>query len=136
MAGAVSDLSVRVTDLSTIVSLPADVLFEFDKATLTPAAEQSLRSVADLVRQGAPGAVTVLGHTDGKGSDAYNEDLSERRAEAVAEWFARQPGVRDRDYRTEGKGEREPVAPNTRPDGGDNPQGRAQNRRVEVVIPR
>lgn len=136
LTGSESALSVSVTDHATIVTLPADILFEFDQAMLAPAAEQGLHRAADLIRQGAAGAVTVVGHTDSKGSDAYNDELSQRRARAVADWFAGQPGVRHREYRTVGRGEREPVSTNTHPDGRDNPEGRSKNRRVEVVIPR
>ena len=133
---AVSDLNVRMTDLAVIVELPADVLFAFNEATLTDTARDELVKAADYVRRGGAGEVVIIGHTDARGSDGYNLDLSRRRAEAVRDWFHAQPGVRERRYRTEGRGEREPVAANPLADGSDDPAGRARNRRVEVVVPR
>lgn len=89
--------------------LAADTLFDFDKATLTPAARVNLTRVADLVRQGSAGAVTVIGHTDSKGEDGYNLALSRQRADAMAQWLRGQPWLPDRPYRTEGTDEAEPV---------------------------
>ncbi len=88
-----------------------------------------------MVREGGEGTVTVVGHTDAKGEDAYNFDLSKRRAEAVVDWLKSQSGMA-RIFAAEGRGEVEPIAPNTRPDGNDDPDGRARNRRVVVDIPR
>ncbi|MGE8318624.1 MAG: OmpA family protein [Comamonas sp.] len=113
------------------IALPADVLFDFDKAELRPDAGDSLQKAAELV-QGYPKApLTVRGHTDGKGSDAYNDELSMRRARAVAAGLEGRSG---RKASVEGLGKREPVAPNTTPDGQDNPQGRQLNRRVQILI--
>ena len=77
--------------------------------------------------------VSVEGHTDSIGSDAYNQKLSERRAENVAGTLEKD-GVSAQRVTVKGYGKRYPVAPNTTPDGADNPAGRAKNRRVEVVI--
>ena len=71
--------------------------------------------------------------TDGKGTDAYNDALSLRRAESVRVWLIRTGGIPDAAITAEGRGKREPIAPNTLPSGADNPQGRAQNRRVELI---
>ena len=136
LTGDVSDLNVRVTELGTVVDLPSDALFEFDKAELTPAATTALRKAAELIRRGAPGPIQVVGHTDSKGDDAYNQRLSEARAQSVAAWFGQEVGVRQRSFLVTGKGETAPIAANARPDGSDDPEGRARNRRVEVVIPR
>lgn len=135
LTGTVSDFATERTDFGTRVQLSADTLFEFDKAVLTPAAETNLRRTADLVRQGGRGTVTVIGHTDSKGDEAYNLDLSKRRAAAVASWLQAQSGMEARTFAVEGRGEAEPVAPNTGPDGSDDPEGRARNRRVTVDIP-
>lgn len=130
-----SDLNVRVTDLGTIVDLPADALFDYDKATLTPGAEIELRKAATLIGRSPPGSIQVIGHSDSRGEDAYNLALSERRAQTVADWFGQQVGVRQRSIVASGRGETAPIAPNTTASGADDPQGRAKNRRVEVVLP-
>lgn len=136
LRGDVSGLSARETDTALILSLAADTLFDFDHADLTPDAAVNLGKVADAIRAGAAGAVTITGFTDAKGTPAYNQDLSERRAQAVADWMAAQAGVRLRHFIVTGRGAADPVAPNTQADGSDSPEGRARNRRVEVSIPR
>lgn len=136
LKGDVSGLNIRVTDTATIVDLPADALFEFDRADLTPGAEAELRKAAELIRKAPPGAIDVIGHTDASGDDAYNQRLSEKRSRSVADWFAQQVGVRQRAFRVSGKGETDPIAPNRTADGEDDAAGRARNRRVEVILPR
>lgn len=136
LTGDVSGLNIRVTDMGTIIDLAADALFEFDKADLTPAAEAQLQKVATLIRKAPPGGIQVIGHTDAKGDDAYNQRLSEARARTVADWFGGQVGVRQRAFTVSGKGETAPVAPNETATGADDPAGRAKNRRVEVILPR
>jgi outer membrane protein OmpA-like peptidoglycan-associated protein len=136
LSGDISGLNIRVTDMGTIIDLAADTLFEFDKAELTPAAEAQLQKAAALIRKAPPGGIQVIGHTDAKGDDAYNQRLSEARARTVADWFARQVGVRQREFTVSGKGETAPVAPNETATGADDPAGRTKNRRVEVILPR
>lgn len=136
LTGDVSGLNVRVTDMGTIIDLAADALFEFDKADLTPAAEAQLQKAAALIRKAPPGGIQVIGHTDAKGDDAYNQRLSEARARTVGDWFAAQVGVRQRDFAVSGKGETAPIAPNETATGADDPAGRTKNRRVEVILPR
>lgn len=136
LKGDVSGLNIRVTDMGTVIDLAADALFEFDKATLTPDAEAQLRKVAELIRAAPHGAIQVIGHTDAKGDDAYNQRLSDARARTVADWFGQQVGVRQRDFTVSGKGETAPIAPNQAAGGQDDPAGRAKNRRVEVILPR
>lgn len=132
----ISGLNVRTSDTQVIVDLPADTLFAFDKADLTPEAATNLAKVADLIRRAPAGTIEVVGHTDAKGDDTYNLALSEQRAQAVVTWMREQVGVRQRQFQVVGKGETDPVAPNAKPDGSDDPAGRAQNRRVVVAIPR
>ena len=116
-----------------VVNLP-DVLFEFGKADLTSEARVKARSIADVLNEQAKNRrVAVEGHTDSIGSDAFNQKLSERRAENVANALEG-AGVNNQRVTVKGYGKRYPVAPNTNPDGTDNPAGRAKNRRVEVVI--
>ncbi|KQU53066.1 hypothetical protein ASG67_09490 [Sphingomonas sp. Leaf339] len=118
-------------DRSIVIDLPADILFDFDKASLRPDAEQSLRKAAELLGSYPTAPVKVNGHTDGKGTDAYNDPLSLRRAQAVAAWLKRNG---DRDATVAGLGKRQPVADNVKSDGSDDPDGRQRNRRVEIVI--
>ncbi len=76
----------------------------------------------------------IDGYTDAKGSDAYNQGLSERRAEAVRRWFVANEGLQEVKFAAKGFGAKNPVAPNTKPDGSDDPNGRQKNRRVEITI--
>lgn len=111
----------------------ADALFEFDKATLTPDAEETLSALVPLLAKAGKHPVSVEGHTDAKGSDAYNQTLSEKRAQAVKDWLVANSAV-PAATSTKGWGEQRPVVPNARPDGSDDPAGRQKNRRVEVVL--
>jgi outer membrane protein OmpA-like peptidoglycan-associated protein len=77
--------------------------------------------------------VLIEGHTDGKGSDSYNQGLSERRAVAVKTALV-VGGLQEARLNVRGFGKTRPVAPNQTPDGADDPDGRQRNRRVEVVI--
>jgi outer membrane protein OmpA-like peptidoglycan-associated protein len=120
---------------TTRVTVRNDVLFDFDKAELRPEAEEALARVAEILRQRQPRSVRVVGHTDSVGSDNYNQALSERRARSVAQWLTAHGGELP-PLQAVGRGEADPVAPNTTPDGRDNPEGRQQNRRVEVLLER
>lgn len=131
----ISALNTRVTDMGLVIDLPADALFEYDKAELTPAAETELRKAAELIRQSPRGSIQVIGHTDSHGDNAYNQRLSEARAKTVADWFGQQVGVRQRRFEVSGKGESNPIAPNSDANGNDDPAGRTKNRRVEVIVP-
>ena len=110
-----------------IVSLP-DILFDFDKATLKPEVESTLMQVADVLKQYPGLKIQVEGHTDNKGSDEYNQDLSERRSSAVFEFLVSE-GIDASQMIHSGFGESTPVATN------DTEEGRARNRRVDLVIP-
>lgn len=134
--GDITGLMTRVTNFGTVVELPADTLFAFDKAELSPAATANLNQAAALIRAAPPGPIGITGHTDSKGDDGYNQALSERRAEAVATWMRGQVGVRQRELTVAGKGESAPVVPNAKPDGSDDEAGRARNRRVELLLPK
>ena len=127
-----SSLSAQQSDFNIQINLSADVLFDFDKADLKPEANTELQKIADVIRQKGKGVILITGYTDSKGSDAYNQRLSWARAEVVKTWLIAN-GLQ-KNYQTEGKGAANPVAPNTNADGSDNPEGRAQNRRVEIVV--
>jgi photosystem I P700 chlorophyll a apoprotein A2 len=122
-----------VTAQEIRIELQADVLFDFDKSDLRAEAEATLRKVAEVIRSN-PGRVTVEGHTDNTGTDAYNQKLSEGRAASVSGWLVRKGGVEAARVTARGLGETRPVAPNTKPDGSDDPAGRQRNRRVEIAI--
>ena len=112
----------------------ADALFDFDKATLSPDARETLSALGPMIQKAGKHPIRIEGHTDAVGSDDYNRDLSERRAKAVRAWLVEQHYLDDSAVRIEGLGKTRPAAPNTRPDGSDNPPGRQKNRRVEVAI--
>jgi outer membrane protein OmpA-like peptidoglycan-associated protein len=114
------------------IYLPADVLFDFDKADLRPEAAPVLERVASVLRSDPGSSATIEGHTDGKGSDQYNQPLSERRAQSVRLWLIAH-GVYN-SMTARGFGKTRPFAPNTLPNGADNPDGRQKNRRVEITF--
>lgn len=131
-------ISVEVASPQQVeLRLAADVFFAFGQATLTPEAIAALDEIVPRLRDEATAPVSVEGHTDSVDDDAFNQTLSEARAEAVRAYLAdpsRLPGLA---FQAQGFGETMPVAPNANPDGTDDPVGRAQNRRVEVrYVPR
>lgn len=125
----------QTTNNETIINLSTDILFDFDKATIKPNAVPTLIRLARLIRQ-SKGIIQLNGFTDSKGTDEYNLDLSERRAASVKQWLVSKGGIDAERLQTKGYGESQPVAPNTKENGLDNPIGRQKNRRVEVRIPR
>jgi len=151
-SGAASDLKGEVVDLKAAsaglkaagaeiqesaseikISLQGEILFDFDKSNLRPAAESTLAQVAKIIGSYSKAQVLIEGYTDAKGSDSHNAKLSDRRAVSVKNWFA-QHGVAANSMQTHGWGAAKPVAPNTHPDGSDDPDGRQKNRRVEITI--
>ena len=132
--GALKDLNAKVTGREIRIELSADVLFDFDKADLKAEAIPSLRKVAEVLRATPNAPVTIDGHTDGKGTDAYNQPLSERRAKAVKDWLVREGAAQGSKITARGWGKSKPLVPNTRPDGSDDPEGRKKNRRVDITV--
>lgn len=132
------DRSVRrVEDSGDVrVTLAADVLFEFNRARLSPRTDQRIERAADEIRRADAESVTIVGHTDSKGSESYNLALSRRRAEAVRAALERSLAGSAPRLVTSGRGESRPIASDTEPDGSDSPAGRARNRRVEIRIPK
>jgi outer membrane protein OmpA-like peptidoglycan-associated protein len=127
------NLEATETDRGVVVNLP-DVLFEFGQAQLTPAAQVKTREMARIfTTQARDRRLSVEGHTDSIGSDAFNQALSQQRADNVASALV-VAGVDSQRIASKGFGERYPIAPNAHQDGQDNPQGRQKNRRVEVVV--
>ena len=128
------DLGAKVTEHEVKIELDADVLFDFDKYDLRPEAADSLREVGDVAKSYGNSPVVIEGHTDSKGTHPYNMKLSENRALSVKNWLVQNAGISASRITTRGFGETKPVAPNTNPNGTDNPAGRQQNRRVEITI--
>lgn len=108
------------------LTVGADALFAFDQSTLTPQAESTLREMGPQIAQAGSHPVSIEGHTDSVGTTAYNQTLSEKRAQAVRDWLLAHNFLKS--AATTGFGPQKPVAPNT------TPEGRQKNRRVEVVI--
>lgn len=113
------------------VHLSADRLFAGRSADLAPSARDVLLRTAAAVRRGGPGEVMVIGHTDVAGEEAFNLNLSQRRAEAVAAWLRTQPDVPGRVFKAIGRGEADQILPQRQ----DDPEVQARNRRVVVDIP-
>lgn len=134
LGGKVEDLKVKETDQEIRIELAADVLFDFDKADIRPAAQAALHQAAEIIRERSKSTVRIEGHTDSKGNDAYNQKLSERRANSVKVWLTGKEGLGNLQFVTQGFGAKKPVVPNTKPDGSDDPEGRQKNRRVEIVL--
>ena len=132
LGAALRDLGAKTTKTEIRIELSSDVLFDFDKADLLPKAIPTLEKVATVLQSYPTSACTVEGHTDSIGNERYNQALSERRADAVRTWLAAH-GVAS-PMSTRGWGKTKPVAPNTFPNGKDNPEGRQKNRRVEIVV--
>lgn len=120
-------------DDQTTITLSADVLFAFDEDALNARSEQIVQTIADEKLLDTEGPIQVVGHTDSIGDDAYNQGLSERRAAAVAAALREVLGA-SREIEEDGRSFHEPVAENKLPNGDDNPEGRAQNRRVEIIF--
>jgi len=134
LGGKVESLQVRETETETRIELPADILFDFDKADIRPTAAPALKQAAEIIRKGARGTVTIEGHTDAKGSAGYNQKLSERRSASVRQWLVEREDLGRVRFQTKGFGAARPVAPNAKPNGADDPEGRQKNRRVEIVF--
>ena len=109
------------------VSYSADAFFDFDKAVLKPAGKASLDDLVSKLKGINLEVIIAVGHTDSVGTDAYNQKLSVRRAEAVKAYL-QSKGVEANRVYTEGKGEKQPVADNK------TAAGRAKNRRVEIEV--
>ncbi len=128
------NLNAKKVGTQIQISLSGDVLFDFDKWGIRPEAEESLDKIARVVKELKKHNVLIEGHTDAKGSDSYNLKLSQKRADSVKRWFLEKSGLIQVVFVTRGYGASKPVVSNTKPDGSDNPKGRAKNRRVEIKI--
>ncbi|WP_293573588.1 OmpA family protein [Phaeobacter sp.] len=120
-------ISIINTSDRLIVSLPNDLTFATDSAAISPSMRGDLNQVAASLVRYPNSLVQVIGHTDSDGSASYNQGLSERRANAVADQI-QSGGVPYNRLVTIGRGEDEPIASNL------TPEGKARNRRVDIVV--
>ena len=120
-------MPVPAAPTSEKVSFAADAFFDFDKATLKPEGKSKLDQLTTQLGGINLEVIIAVGHTDSVGTDAYNQKLSVRRADAVKAYLVTK-GVESNRVYTEGKGEKQPVADNK------TAEGRAKNRRVEIEV--
>lgn len=121
------NVTITNTGDRLIVTLPEDILFATDSAAVRPNLRRDLTAVATNLQSYPDSTIQIVGHTDNTGGAAYNQDLSARRANSVADVLM-EAGVAFGRIRTFGRGEDQPIASNL------TPEGRSQNRRVEIVI--
>jgi len=122
--------AVKQDQRGTIITLPGGVLFQSGQSELMASAREKLGQVAQALKSGDPqGRIVVEGHTDSRGSNKLNQRLSQERADAVREYLVSQ-GLTDQQVESKGMGEEQPVADN------ESAEGRANNRRVEIVVER
>ncbi|MDT8325914.1 MAG: OmpA family protein [Roseovarius sp.] len=122
-----NDVQITNTGDRLILTMPQDILFDVDSTTIYPGLRGDLLTVARSINNYPNTTVQVVGHTDSDGDAGYNQNLSERRANAVADVLL-EGGVAFQRVRTFGRGENQPVASNL------TTEGKRQNRRVEIVI--
>jgi outer membrane protein OmpA-like peptidoglycan-associated protein len=129
MAELAAIASLKEEERGLVLTLSGSILFRSAESTLMPAAQEKLDQVAKALLSIRPRNLIVEGHTDSQGSDAYNQALSQRRADAVRNYLV-QKGYPANQIQAHGQGEGSPVAEN------NSAEGRANNRRVEIVIQR
>ncbi len=122
-----NDVAIRNTGEELILTLPQDLLFATDSASLRPDLRRDLRAIAGNLVEYPRSDIRVVGHTDNTGSASYNQTLSERRAATVARVLLDEGVAADR-IRSVGRGLTDPVADNS------TAEGRRQNRRVEIFV--
>jgi len=120
------DMQSRSTESGVVLTL-TDVVCEYDKADLKPGAERGIERLSDFLQQNPERQVLIEGFTDSRGSEQYNQQLSERRAKAAAQALIADGVASDR-IATRGHGEKYPIATN------DTDAGRQKNRRVEILL--
>ncbi|HXG20665.1 MAG TPA: OmpA family protein [Methylomirabilota bacterium] len=139
MESSVSTTNLHAAKIEVVESkceqrlrIGSDVLFDFDKSEIRGDADAPLSAAVQYLKA-ARYPIRIEGHTDSKGTDSYNQTLSEERAASVRRYLV-QRGVDDARIRSVGFGKSHPVASNTYADGSDDPDGRQKNRRVEIVL--
>ena len=129
-AGAIQQVDAKC---STTLTVADDALFQPRRWTLNPDAGQTLNALGPMIAKAGKHPVRIESFTDSAGSDSYSQMLSEKRAITVRGWLVNH-GYVPEGTPIEGLGRRNPVAPNSKPDGSDDPEGRQKNRRIEIVI--
>ena len=126
---AIDDPNVSVSNdgQNLVVVFPDAILFDTSSAKLAPVGQRDLQQLARYLRDNPQSRITIIGHTDSTGSLSYNQTLSEHRARAVSGTLLA-GGVAAERITAAGQGATRPIASN------DTPEGRAQNRRVEIII--
>jgi outer membrane protein OmpA-like peptidoglycan-associated protein len=119
--------NVKAEEQRVVITLSGEVLFKTGESTLLPIAQTRLDRVAEALKSQGDKKIVVAGHTDARGSDEVNRSLSQRRADAVRSYLVSR-GVPDDQIQAVGKGEAEPIANNK------TAEGRANNRRVEIIV--
>jgi outer membrane protein OmpA-like peptidoglycan-associated protein len=126
----IAGLATQRKENTLVVSIPGELLFDFNSTELKPGSQNKLREVADVLQRYPYSDLEIAGHTDSQGTAEYNQRLSEKRAEAVKAFLIAE-GIDPTRIRARGYGETMPIASN------DTPEGRQMNRRVELkIIPR
>jgi len=110
-----------------------NVYYEYDKSEVKPESYPALDELVRMMETYPELEIEISAHTDSKGTDKYNQKLSEARARSVVAYLVAK-GVAESRLKSKGYGEAQPIAPNTNPDGTDNPDGREQNRRTEFKV--
>jgi OOP family OmpA-OmpF porin len=128
--GADVCLQAFVVDKPMVIN---NILYDFGKSTLRPESETELNGVVTILKDNPKFKIELSSHTDSIGSDAYNDKLSQDRAQACVDYIISK-GIEDTRVFAKGYGKTKPVAPNSLPDGKDNPDGRQLNRRTEFTV--
>lgn len=129
----VTEVPVETLVPGDVISIPAKVLFDFDKDFLRPEGKAALDELAAKFKETGLKSALVVGHTDSMGTDEYNIALGQRRADAVRVYLESVLGA-GVEFEAVSDGESKPIAPNTFENGRDNPAGRQQNRRVDLQV--
>ena len=125
---------INMTKIPVKPMVLVGILYEFDSPKLTPEAKIAIdTSLYVLLKQNPEIIIQIASHTDSKGADAYNMKLSHQRAQSVVRYLVLN-GINEKRLRYQGYGETMPIALNENPDGSDNPEGRALNRRTDFQI--
>ena len=123
-----ADLNVQTEKRGLIMTVPGTALFAVNSETIGPDAYGTLARVAEVIRLYGDRQILIVGHTDAVGDDGYNQELSERRADLVRNYFVDQFDIEEKRLLAEGQGEKRPIASNA------TAEGRDTNRRVEVIV--